>query len=124
MSLDVKYLLVAIVEQTSIITTKIILTPLFATHPDSHSDQFFIFQIHAQACLAYQTPHSRLEDGLEFTQHRASLMLETSLLRFTSTHQHHASAWPKSLQRSSTEYVLATGILDEQLYERIPNSCK
>ena len=91
MSLDVKSLLVVIIVQLSIFTTKIILTPLFATLPDYHSDHFLIFRIYAQACLASQTPHSRLEDGLEFTQHKASCIHETVPLRLTSTQQHHAS---------------------------------
>ena len=88
MLLDVKSLLVAIVVQISIFTTKIMFTPLFATHPDSRSYQFQIFRIHAQTCLAYQTPHLRLEDGLEFIQHKASLIIETAPLRLTSTQQH------------------------------------
>ena len=92
MSLDVKSLLVVIIEQISIFTTKIMLTPLFATHPDSHSDQSLIFQIYAQACLASQTPHSRLEDGIEFLQYKASYIHETVPLRLTSTHQHDASS--------------------------------
>ena len=72
MSLDMKSLLVAIIEQISIFTTKIIFTPLFATHPDSDSDQFLIFRFYASACLADQTPHLKPEDEAESTQHKAS----------------------------------------------------